>query len=311
VNTGETLLALDAAFDFMFCPCLLDTKRSDIEALPDGDLFLTLFNGALRTAENREMAELLRRKSRIFVAFGSCAASGGIPALGNHHGTRHILHTVYRAVPGLDNPEGRLPETSCSVPDGELELPSLLDRVLSLHQAVTVDYTMPGCPPEPEQITALLRHIAAGNPLPPAGGIIGATARAVCDTCSREKRDTLAQALVRPHEALPEAQWCLVEQGFACLGPSTRGGCAARCPSVAMPWLGCYGPLDPTADPGAAALSNLAAVVAPGAVTGTDEAVLHGRLRAALAGIADPLGTFYRYSLAETAVADRPAEEQP
>ncbi len=35
VNLHEKLLDVDAALDFMFCPCLLDTKKKDIEALPD------------------------------------------------------------------------------------------------------------------------------------------------------------------------------------------------------------------------------------------------------------------------------------
>src|SRR6266567_444183 len=81
VNLHEKILDLDAAFDFMFCPCLLDTKKKEIEALPDGSIAITLFNGAIRTAENEEIAQLLRRKSRLLIAFGSCASEGCIPGL--------------------------------------------------------------------------------------------------------------------------------------------------------------------------------------------------------------------------------------
>ena len=35
VNTNEKILEVIDKFDFMFCPCLLDTKKKDIEALPD------------------------------------------------------------------------------------------------------------------------------------------------------------------------------------------------------------------------------------------------------------------------------------
>ena len=35
-NLHEHLLDVVSHFDFMFCPCLLDTKKKDIEALPDG-----------------------------------------------------------------------------------------------------------------------------------------------------------------------------------------------------------------------------------------------------------------------------------
>jgi F420-non-reducing hydrogenase small subunit len=306
-NINEALLEVDTHFDFMFCPCLLDTKRADIEALPDKEIFLTLFNGALRTEENLEMAGLLRRKSQLFVAFGACAASGGIPALANQRGIDQVLETVFCSSASSDNDQGLIPGATATVLGGELELPAFLQRVLAVHEAVTVDYTMPGCPPEPEQIIAVIRHVASGKPLPEHGALLGCSARAVCDQCGREKRGSLATRLVRPFEALPEAGWCLAEQGFCCIGTATRGGCGALCPAVAMPCTGCYGALDQNADPGAAALSSLAAVVDPGE-SSKAEVDIHAHLRSALAGVADPLGTFYRYNLATTVVADRSPE---
>jgi F420-non-reducing hydrogenase small subunit len=307
-NIHEEILAVDAHFDFMFCPCLMDTKKKDIEALPDGDIFLTLFNGSLRTEENLEMAELLRRKSKVFVAFGSCAATGGIPALANHHGIVHVLETAYRAVPSVDNPEGIIPGSSTMVPEGELLLPAFLCRVLAVHEAVQVDYTMPGCPPEPEQIIAVVRHVASGAPMPPAGGLLGCGDRAVCDECIREKRNTLTSRLLRPFEETPEPGWCLLEQGFYCLGSATRCGCSALCPTVGMPCTGCYGSIDQSADPGAVAVAALAAAIDPRSTAGAGEAAVHERIDNALSAVADPLGTLYRYTLAESAIADRTKE---
>jgi len=307
-NINDALLEIDAHFDFMFCPCLLDTKRADIEALPDKAIFLTLFNGALRTEENLEMAELLRRKSQLFVAFGACAASGGIPALANQHGIDHVLETVFCSSASSDNARGLIPGATSPVPGGELELPAFLHRVLAVHEVVPVDYTMPGCPPEPEQIVSVIRHVASGTTLPESGALLGCSTRAVCDECEREKRGSLTARLVRPFEAIPEAGRCLAEQGFCCIGSATHGGCGALCPAVAMPCTGCYGALDRSADPGAGALSVLAAVVDPGESSGKAEADIHTHVRCALAGVADPLGTFYRYNLATTVVADRSPE---
>jgi F420-non-reducing hydrogenase small subunit len=154
----------------------------------------------------------------------------------------------------------------------------------------------------------VVRHIASGAPLPKAGSLIGCNDRAVCDECPREKRNKLAKGLIRPFEAIPEPGWCLVEQGFCCLGSATRGGCSALCPTANMPCTGCYGSLDFNSDPGATALATLAGAVDPGSAAGTEEATVHGRLKHALSGVADPLGTFYRYSLAETVVANRRQE---
>ena len=307
-NINEVLLEVDEHFDFVFCPCLLDTKRSDIEALPDGSIFLTLFNGALRTAENLEMAELLRRKSQLLIAFGSCAVSGGIPGLGNQHGIAHILQTAFINSPGIDNPDNIIPGTHTQVPDGVLELPPFLQRVLALHEAVAIDYSIPGCPPESEQIIAVIRLVASGAPLPEKGSMLGCTSRAVCDDCPRAKRGVPAPGLVRTFEIIPEPGWCLVEQGVACVGSAIRGGCGALCPIVAMPCTGCYGAIDRTGDPGAAVLTALAAAVDFGETVGKDEAAVHRQIAQVMAGVADPLGTCYRYSLADTVVADREPE---
>ncbi len=229
-NIHEVILEVDANFDFMFCPCLLDTKRKDIEALEDGAIFLTLFNGALRTHENLEMAELLRQKSQVLIAFGACAASGGIPALANHHGVQHLLDTVFCDAPSVDNPHRTFPCANSTVADGQITLPAMLRRVFALHEVVLVDYTLPGCPPEPQQIVAVIRHVISGVALPPSGALLGCNNRCVCAQCPREKRGVLATRLVRNHEAIPEPGWCLAEQGFLCLGASTRGGCEALCP---------------------------------------------------------------------------------
>jgi F420-non-reducing hydrogenase small subunit len=219
-----------------------------------------------------------------------------------------MLDTVFCTRPSNDNPANLVPGTSHEAPEGLLTLPGFLPRVKALHEEVAVEYTMPGCPPEPEQIIAVVRHVASGAPLPAAGSIIGAVDEAVCVACPRERRGVLAGRLLRPYEAIPEPGWCLLEQGFVCVGAATRAGCGALCPAVAMPCTGCYGPLDLDGDPGAASLSGIAAAVEPGPSTGRSEATAHEQMRAALAGIADPMGTFYRYSLASTVVADRDQE---
>lgn len=67
----------------MFWPVAMDFKCEDVELMPDESIDLCLFNGAIRTSENAHVAELMRRKSKTLVAFGSCAHEGCIPALAN------------------------------------------------------------------------------------------------------------------------------------------------------------------------------------------------------------------------------------
>ena len=52
-----------------------------VKGYPDGYIDVCLFNGAIRNSENEEMAHLLRQKSKVLVAYGSCAYEGCIPAL--------------------------------------------------------------------------------------------------------------------------------------------------------------------------------------------------------------------------------------
>src|SRR5512136_2414564 len=102
LDTNEFLLDVAALADIRLWPIATDGKYRDVEAMADGELDLTLFNGAVRNDENERMARLLRRKSRLLVAFGSCAHLGGIPGLANLVDLEEILTAAYRANPSLE-----------------------------------------------------------------------------------------------------------------------------------------------------------------------------------------------------------------
>lgn len=147
VNLHEKILEIDKHFDFVFCPCLLDTKKKDVEAMADRNLAITLFNGAIRTEENEEMAHLLRRKSQLLVAYGACAWQGGIPSLSNLHSRDSHFEAIYLSCPTIDNPGKVVPQPSTELPEGSLHLPRFFDSVKALAEVVEVDYFLPGCPP--------------------------------------------------------------------------------------------------------------------------------------------------------------------
>jgi F420-non-reducing hydrogenase small subunit len=62
VDLNEAILDVLAAVDIVFWPVALDFKRKDVEAHPDGSIAVSFINGAVRSSEQFEMAELLRRK---------------------------------------------------------------------------------------------------------------------------------------------------------------------------------------------------------------------------------------------------------
>jgi len=289
VDLAEDVLAVVEAVDIAFWPVALDFKRADLEALADGELAASFINGAIRTSEQQEMAELLRRKSGAIVAFGSCACLGGVPGLANLYSRDEILDRVYREVPSLVNDEGTLPEEDAEVPEGHLTLPAFFDAVQTLDQVVDVDYFLPGCPPPGHLIKAAVMALVEGT-LPPAGTVLAPDV-ALCSECPRvatKPQKPQIKAFRRPHEIVADPEICLLAQGLVCLGPATRAGCGSVCIAANMPCTGCMGPTSRVVDHGGKALSAIASLI-----DSTDEDGI-----AARAGeIADPVGTFYRYSL--------------
>jgi len=295
VELREKILDLDAAANIVFWPVAVDAKYKDVRAMPDGFMDVCLFNGAIRNSENEEMAHLLRRKSKVLVAFGSCAYEGCIPGLANLFHKQSILNRVYLEVPSADNPEGIIPQAVTRLPEGEVEIPEFYNTVRTLGQTVDVDYFLPGCPPEAHQIWAVIEAILAGA-LPQKGSVVGAYEKSVCDECKLPRQEKKIKKFYRPHEIIPEAGRCLLEQGIVCTGPATRSGCGALCPTVNMPCRGCYGPPPNVIDQGAALLSAVASVV---------DADTEEEARRIVEEIADPAGTFYRYSLADSLLRRR------
>ncbi len=303
LNIGDKILDVDAIFDLAFWPVAADFKYEDVRAYPDSYIDLCLFNGAIRTSENEEMAHLLRKKSKLLVAFGSCAYEGCIPALANLTSAEEIFHTVYLSSPTVDNPTGILPQTETRMPEGSLHIPAFYPAVKSLDQVIQVDYTIPGCPPEPHQIWAVLQAVVGvllhGAEPPPPGSILGAGQAAVCEECTLEISEKHIQRFYRPYEIIPQPETCLLEQGLVCMGPATRSGCGALCPQVGMGCRGCYGPLDGVEDQGARMLAAIASVIEAGA-PGEKEDEIENRIKAAVDTLADPAGTFYRFSMAHS-----------
>jgi F420-non-reducing hydrogenase small subunit len=275
----------------------------DVEGYADDYIDVCLFDGAIRNSENEEMARLLRRKSKFLVAYGSCAYEGCIPALSNLTSLAETMRTVYLDNPSLDNPDGIIPGPRTEVAEGVLTLPTLYNTVKSLDQVVDVDYFIPGCPPEPHQVWAVVQALVAalhhGAALPAPGSVIGAGDLAVCDECTLEKGIKKVARFYRPQDLVPAPNVCLLEQGIICSGPATRSGCGALCPTVGMGCRGCYGPVDGVDDQGAKMITTIASILDVGNA-GDDEAAVEAKLTELIDQIADPAGTFYRFSMAHS-----------
>ena len=289
---GMKLITVNENVDIVFWPCLMDFKYSDVEALQDGEIDVTFFNGAIRSSENEHVANLLRKKSKLLVAFGSCSHTGGIPGLANFYDAESILERVYDTAPSLDESRGTRPVTTFDVPEGTIEIPTFYDRVKTLNQTVDVDYFMPGCPPVVDQVWNVFQTILAGE-LPEKGATIGVDPKTNCDVCPREKGEGgfRVKEWKRPHEIDLDPDVCFLAQGVICCGPATRAGCGLPCINGNMPCRGCYGPPEGVVDQGAKLLSAI------GALIDTDEPTL---VQSIMNTIVDPAGLSYRFGLANS-----------
>ena len=277
LDLAEGLLDLAGKVEFVLWPLVMDFTREDLEALPDGEIDLTLISGMVNSTAHQEIAELLRKKSKHILAFGACAQLGGVPGLWNLYGQEAIRG--HYSLDGSDPQQG-----------GPGLLPQLWESVKPLDQVIEVDYYLPGCPPLPQWITIAMNALLEGN-LPPKGTNF-VPDKALCSVCPRREtkpKKILLEGLNRFHQAPVDPNLCLLAQGFVCFGPATRAGCGALCIRGNMPCTGCFGPTERDKDYGTRALSAIGSLAPPATGEGAEGSGTP---------LPDPAGVFYLYSLA-------------
>lgn len=294
LDLNEKVLDLVGLADIVLWALAMDFKTSAIEALPEKAIDICLHHGTIRTSEHEHIAHLLRKKSKVLIAFGACSCFGGIPGLCNVTNREEILKEVYRETPSTVNPDFVLPRTQLHRNGHDLTLPELQNEGRALHQVVEVDYYVPGCPPAVELIEKLIpiiKDFLATGALPAKGTVV-ASEKNLCDECPLERQNKMIDKIVRPHQVLPDPKRCLLEQGILCLGPATRGGCGTKCINVLMPCRGCMGPTADAQDQGAKMIGAVASILG----VEKEKELSDEEVEKLLDQIKDPLGTFYRFT---------------
>ncbi len=177
--------------------------------LPPVDTLLV--SGAVSSEDDLHRLQQAAPRARRVVAVGTCAISGGVANLGNRESAQRVfLHDVARR-----------------------HLPRLLPQLRPVDAVAPVDLYLPGCPPTPRLFEAAL---GLGEPLQPA--------KTVCQDCGRAKTRERPERLALYSGAAIDPEVCLINQGYLCIGSSTRGGCGAPCTRAGHPCVGCRGPSD-------------------------------------------------------------------
>jgi len=273
IDMGERLLDILKVADIVHLPALMDSKYfgqlGDGVKLTIPKADVGIISGSIRNEEHVEVAEEMRKQCNIIIALGTCATHGGIPSLTNSFHNRETLDRYYNTestdIQGEEDDNSKIGNgsrvgTDSSTGGEETKniaanypskgIPKLLDSCYALDEKIKVDIYLPGCPPHPDHIFQALVALVQGTELTLPD-------KSVCDTCPtiREGKGKLKQLrrfleapkYGEPGEPLDKMR-CLLEQGFLCMGPVTRGGCGGdgvlpRCISARVPCRGCYGPV--------------------------------------------------------------------
>ena len=217
VDLHEKILDVLDEIQIQRCPVL-----TDIKDFPKADV--GLLSGAVRNEHDRHVAEKMRESCDKLIAFGTCAAFGGIPGVGCVHSREDILDTVY-----LNNPTTRTDNIPTQVVD------PLEGQIVPVDEVVDIDLYLPGCPPNAAFIFDALMALVRGK-------IPKARDETVCGRCTRTMRKTDETKLKRNHEGVPDRDLCFLSQGYICLGSVTLDRCLAPCPNNDIMCTGCAGP---------------------------------------------------------------------
>ncbi|MFA6789070.1 MAG: hypothetical protein WCR15_05250 [Arcobacteraceae bacterium] len=142
LDMDERLIDLAQHLDIVYSPYV------DAKEIPENvDLFIV--EGAISSDHDLKIIKTIRKNSKRILALGDCAITGNISALKNLVGTKAILEKGYIELADI-NETGEYPYKI---------VPKLLDKVIPLNEAITVDLFLPGCPTPADAIYEVLNAI--------------------------------------------------------------------------------------------------------------------------------------------------------
>jgi F420-non-reducing hydrogenase small subunit len=252
-----------------YAPFLVDER-----SFPEVEL--TLVEGTVRNGDHFRRAREIREKSEHVVAMGTCAVYGGVQGQANRFPRAELMRRRFGKEASFEDE------------------PQAVRRILPLDSYIAVDAYLPGCPPPVELLRSFLELALSGN-LPTR------EASTVCSQCRVSSPPLPQPGPRRVTEQAPLAGKCLLEQGYLCMGPLTRDGCGAECPSrFGIPCTGCRGPsqavlVSPSSDPKGETVRRLSRS------TGKRPGEVESK-------IADPPHSFFMHCLAEPTLRRRRPE---
>lgn len=186
--TEDILLDLLKEIDLVAAPFFKEDNKEKYD--------VALVGGLVADKNDIKKLEEYRKNSKILIALGACAVHANVPALKNFMNKSSVERSAYESTKHLE---------------------SVKPSPISDH--VKVDFFIPGCPPNSDEIVKYIKDLLLGKKLVE-------NKKPVCFECNLKEN------------------YCLLYQDKECMGPLTRAGCDALCPTVNKECTGCRGPLD-------------------------------------------------------------------
>jgi len=188
LDLGQKFFDILSRFKLLSFHLIEDEDKDETDQID-----IALVEGTVATQTEKERLFILRKKTKFLIALGACSHLGNIQKIKNYGDKEKIFQRVYSDNAKIEN-----------------------RKIEPLSAYVKTDFTIPGCPPNKNEILEILRQLAIDRkPYLPN--------RPVCYECQIK--------------GYP----CLLQEGKPCLGPIIRGGCEAICLKGRMPCTGCRG----------------------------------------------------------------------
>ncbi|MCD6345778.1 MAG: hypothetical protein J7L96_00015 [Bacteroidales bacterium] len=104
---------------------------------------ISIIEGSITRPEDEERLRVIREKSKILIALGACAVTGGINKLKNNFDLDDVKRWVYKD-------DAQMPHLNTSMTKG-------------VDEVVKVDYKVPGCPIDTSEFAYIIRCLALGK----------------------------------------------------------------------------------------------------------------------------------------------------
>jgi len=144
LDMDERLIELADKVELVYSP-LVDAKQFPAE------VDITLVEGAVSSEEDLHKIRLIRRRSKTLVSLGDCAITANVPAMRNPFPVQAVYDRAYL-------------ENATLAPSVPTEIvPKLLPYARPVHEVVSVDVYIPGCPPSADVIHFALTELLEGR----------------------------------------------------------------------------------------------------------------------------------------------------